>query len=54
MSINNDQIEGRIEEVKGTVKEATGKLLGDKSLEVKGNIQENLGDIKQNVNDSLK
>jgi uncharacterized protein YjbJ (UPF0337 family) len=58
---NKDQVDGRIEETKGTIKEATGKLVGDKTLEAKGNIQKNLGkvqekfgDLKQDVKDSRK
>ncbi len=43
MGINKDQVKGRVEEVKGTVKELAGKLVDDKTLEVKGNIQKNLG-----------
>lgn len=61
MSINKDQVKGRVEEAKGTIKEATGKLVGDQTLEAKGNIQKNLGkvleklgDIKQDVKDSSK
>jgi uncharacterized protein YjbJ (UPF0337 family) len=58
---NKDQVDGRIEETKGTIKEATGKVVGDKTLEAKGNIQKNLGkvqekfgDLKQDVKDSRK
>jgi uncharacterized protein YjbJ (UPF0337 family) len=61
MSINKDQVKGRVEEVKGSVKEATGKVVGDRTLEAKGNIEKNLGkvqakvgDIKQDVNHSAK
>jgi uncharacterized protein YjbJ (UPF0337 family) len=61
MSINKDQVKGRVEEAKGTIKEATGKLVGDKTLEAKGNIEKNLGkvqakfgDVKQDVKDSEK
>jgi uncharacterized protein YjbJ (UPF0337 family) len=61
MSINKDQIKGRVEEVKGSVKEATAKLVGDETLEAKGNIQKNLGklqakvgDIKQDLKNSAK
>ena len=43
MGINKDQVKGRVEEVKGAIKEATGKLVGNPSLEVKGNIEKNLG-----------
>ena len=41
--MNKDQVNGRIEEVKGKVKEVTGKITDDKDLEVKGNIQKNIG-----------
>jgi uncharacterized protein YjbJ (UPF0337 family) len=61
MSINKDQVKGRVEEAKGAIKEATGKLVGDKTLEAKGNIQKNrgkvqakFGDVKQDVKDSSK
>ncbi len=61
MNINKDQVKGRVEEVKGTIKEATGKLVGDKTLEAKGNIEKNLGkvqsklgDVKQGIQESAK
>ena len=61
MSMNKDQVAGRVEETKGTVKEATGKVVGDKTMEAKGNIQRNLGkvqeksgDVKQDVKDSQR
>jgi len=61
MSMNKDQVNGRVEETKGTIKEATGKVVGDKTLEAKGNIQKNLGkvqekfgDVKQDVKDSQR
>ena len=61
MSIHKDQIRGRVQETTGSIKEATGKLVGDETLEAKGNLQKNLGkvqeklgDIKQNVKDSSK
>jgi uncharacterized protein YjbJ (UPF0337 family) len=60
MNMNKDQLKGRVEEAKGTIKEATGKLVGDETLEAKGNIQKNLGkvqekvgDVKQDVKDSV-
>ena len=61
MNINKDQVKGGVEEAKGSVKEATGKLVGDKRLEAKGNIQKNLGkvqakvgDLKQDANERAK
>ncbi len=61
MAINKDQVKGRVKVVKGTVKQVTGKLVGSKRLQAKGNIQKNLGkvqakfgDLKKDVKDSLK
>jgi uncharacterized protein YjbJ (UPF0337 family) len=61
MSMNKDQVKGRVEETKGSIKEATGKVIGDKALEAKGNIQKNLGkvqgkfgDVEKDVADSQK
>jgi uncharacterized protein YjbJ (UPF0337 family) len=61
MSVNKDQTEGRVKEVKGTVKEVAGKLLGDEKLETKGKVQRivgeaqaQFGDVKQDVKESLK
>ena len=61
MTINKDQVKGRVEEAKGTIKEATGKLVGDETLGAKGNVQKNLGkvqakvgDIKQDLKDIAK
>jgi len=57
-NINKDQIQGRVDETKGTIKEATGKMLDDKSMQIEGNIQKNLGkaqagygDIKKDIKD---
>ncbi len=37
--MNEDQINGRIEEAKGKVKKAAGKAVGNKALEKKGKLQ---------------
>ncbi len=54
--MNKDQVDGRVEETKGAVKEVTGKILDDKGMEVEGNIQKNVGkaqkgygDLKQDI-----
>ena len=54
--MNKDQIKGRVEEVKGTVKKVAGKITDNKNLELKGNIQKNVGkaqagfgDLKNNL-----
>jgi uncharacterized protein YjbJ (UPF0337 family) len=49
MGINKDQVKGHVEEAKGAIKEATGKVLGNPSLEVKGNIEKNLGKAQVKV-----
>jgi uncharacterized protein YjbJ (UPF0337 family) len=61
MGINKDQVEGRVEEAKGKIKEVAGKLVGNESMEAKGKIQKNLGkvqakfgDIKEDVKDATK
>jgi uncharacterized protein YjbJ (UPF0337 family) len=51
MSMNKDQVRGRVEEVKGSIKEAAGKAVGDKALEAKGNIQKNLGKVQGKFGD---
>jgi uncharacterized protein YjbJ (UPF0337 family) len=51
MSINKDQVQGRVDEVKGAIKETAGKLVGDASLKAKGNIQKNLGKAQAKIGD---
>ena len=50
-NINKDQVEGRVEEAKGTVKEITGKILDDKGMEIEGNIQKNVGKVQSGFGD---
>ena len=59
--MNKDQVKGRIEQVKGSVKEATGKVVGNKKLETEGQLdqiagktQAGYGDIKEDVKDAVK
>jgi uncharacterized protein YjbJ (UPF0337 family) len=49
--MNKDQLKGRVEELKGSIKEVTGKLVGDKTLEAKGIIEKNIGKVRENVGD---
>ena len=49
-----DQVKGRVEEAKGSIEEVTGKVLGDATLEAKGNIQKNLGKVQAKVGDIKK
>lgn len=59
MSMNKDQVNGRVKAVKGSIRQATGKLVGNKTMEAKGKIQKivgeaqaDFGDVKQEVKDS--
>ena len=61
MSINKDQVKGRIEEAKGKAKEVAGKLVGNEKLEAKGKVekiageaQAKFGDLKQGFKGSKK
>jgi uncharacterized protein YjbJ (UPF0337 family) len=61
MSINKDQVKGRVKEAEGKIKEVAGKLVGNETLEAKGKIQKTLGkaqakfgDVKQDVKDAAK
>ena len=51
MSINKDQVQGRVEQAKGAIKEEAGKVVGNASLEVKGNIEKNLGKVQAKIGD---
>lgn len=59
MSMNRDQVKGRVNQAEGKVKEVAGKLVGNESLEAKGKIQNvvgkaqaKFGDVKQDVKDA--
>ena len=61
MSINKDQVKGRVKEAEGKIKEAAGKLVGNEKLEAKGKVQKILGkaqakfgDVKQDIKDAAK
>ena len=58
---NRDEIEGKFDKVKGTVKENIGNAAGDRDLEaegqddrVGGNVQEGFGEAKRKVGDAIK
>ncbi len=53
-SSKRDNAEGKMHQVKGTIKEVAGRMVGNKDLEgegkdenTKGKIQEKLGEIKK-------
>ena len=49
MGINKEQVKGRVDEVKGAIKETAGKIVGNPSLQAKGNIEKNLGKVEAKV-----
>jgi len=61
MSIpNNDEVEGKVENVKGKIKEGIGNLTGDRNLEAEGEAdqaegktQETWGKLKRGVGDTV-
>lgn len=59
--MNNNRIEGTAKQVKGSVKEAIGKVTGDKATQlegaaekVEGKVQANIGKATDAVKDRLK
>jgi uncharacterized protein YjbJ (UPF0337 family) len=59
--MDKDRIDGSAKEIKGSVKEATGKAVGDAKLQsdgradkVEGKVQNTLGGVKDAVRDALK
>lgn len=59
--MNKDQIQGRVEEAKGTVKQAAGRVTGRPDLEdqgtidkAAGKIQKTYGDVKDQVESAVK
>jgi uncharacterized protein YjbJ (UPF0337 family) len=57
--MNEDQIEGRIEESRGKVKKLAGKAVGNKNLEKEGRIQNahgkaqaEFGDVREHIDKS--
>lgn len=53
----DDKIRNAAEKAKGTVKETTGKVTGDRSLETEGKVDQSKADLKQageKAKDSLR
>ena len=44
---NNDEMEGKWEQVKGTVKDKVGEVTGDRDLEAEGEIQNAEGETQE-------
>ena len=65
MSMNKDQVKGRVKEAEGKIKEVAGKIMGNEKLEEKGKTQKILGEaqaefgdvkaeVKQDIKDAKK
>jgi len=59
MSINKDQVEGRLKEAAGKVQETAGKAVGNTKQQIKGTLnkvtgaaQATYGDVKSDLNDA--
>ena len=59
--MNKDQVNGRAETLKGDVKEATGKLVGNERIasegraeQAAGKVQSTVGDVKNDVGNAIK
>jgi len=58
--MNDDQVKGRADQVKGTIKEKTGQVTGNRDLEdegtadkASGKVQSGYGDAKEKVKDAI-
>jgi uncharacterized protein YjbJ (UPF0337 family) len=54
MSMNKDQVKGRVKEAEGKIKEVAGKLVGNEKLEGKGKVQKFLGEAQARFGDVKK
>ncbi len=50
--MNRDQVKGRVSEAACKAKKATGRVLGNKTMEVKGALKEAGGKIRKTVGDA--
>jgi uncharacterized protein YjbJ (UPF0337 family) len=46
--MDNDRIKGAKREIKGAIKEAVGKVTGNDSKELAGNVEKNLRKVQRN------
>ena len=59
--MNKDQVAGRVDEAKGKLKEAAGKVVGNEKLQgegladqASGKVQKTYGDAKEDTKDAIK
>jgi uncharacterized protein YjbJ (UPF0337 family) len=46
---NRDEVEGKFDRAKGTIKKGAGRVLDDPELENEGEVDETKGQIRENV-----
>ena len=58
---NRDELEGKFDKAKGSIKEGVGRATGDRDLEAEGQadhaggeVQEGFGEAKRKVGDAIK
>ncbi|MFL6333301.1 MAG: CsbD family protein [Pyrinomonadaceae bacterium] len=58
---NNDEIKGKYEQAKGSIKEGMGRLTGDEQMraegsadKMKGDVQEGFGTAKRKVGEAIE
>jgi uncharacterized protein YjbJ (UPF0337 family) len=58
---NRDEMEGKFDQAKGSVKQGLGKLTGDEEMQsegasdkLKGDVQEGFGGAKRKIGDALE
>jgi uncharacterized protein YjbJ (UPF0337 family) len=61
ITMNKDQVAGRVDQAKGKIKEVTGRATGNESLEAKGvadraagKVQSTYGDAKEKGKDAIR
>lgn len=52
--MTKDQMKGRLEVAKGEIRKVTGKAIGNKDLESKGNVQKAVGIVQARYGDFKK
>lgn len=50
--MDTKRTDGMANEVKGSVKETTGKLTGDRSQQLEGNLQKNAGKVERTLGEA--
>jgi len=50
--MDNDRIKGAAKEVNGSIKEAVGKVTGDRTIEAEGKVEKATGTVQQNVGEA--